>query len=77
MTFKEWLINYQGNDCMIRDIQEDSLHDTTFPDSDSYEVYHSYIKWDKRADKIILEFFEHAFNCYYLTVFGKLRTSDK
>lgn len=75
LSFKSWLTKYNGNDPEILDIQDDVNHDKNFPETDSYDEIHSYLKWDKRADRIVLEFFEYAFNCYHLEIFGKPHTS--
>ncbi|MGM9969827.1 MAG: YozE family protein [Anaeroplasma sp.] len=77
LSFKSWLIQYAGNDPETLDIKYDVTHDNNFPNSDSYDEIHSYLKWDKHADRIVLEFFEYAFNCYSLEIFGKQQTSHK
>lgn len=77
LSFKSWILNYNGNDQMILDIQEDVKHCNDFPNTDNYNELHSYLKWGKHADRIVLGFFEHAFNCYHLEIFGKPHTSHK
>lgn len=65
LTFKEWLLkNYSGVDTQFGDLAGDVEHDRTFPEENTRERIHGYLRVDRHACRECLQTFSCAWAAY-------------
>ena len=64
LTFKEWVIKFNGIDLPIGDLAVHVAFDKKFPNTRDYDAIHYYLIYEVKASTEVIMAFESAYNYY-------------